>query len=475
MSLFALTVGVIPAALADQTTVGISVNATTGHHIESTGVSAVPIVPLPILDIDYRHHRLHLHGEAVPPIGPVSLPTNFGMGQDPRLSYLNAEALYSLVGGRYEFGIGETIVNQRTVYPPSPLIQASRVVGARYIGHMRIYSTPTESLEASLAINGSMHGVQYSMIPGASVSDPERASMVDAWLRWSRPFAHSTFSYGLRYINYAAAYTANGALADRNHFLMPFIAMDWNLRRDVPDLVLDPQANGPDFRVNRVAKTTADVSFFGSTGSRSVTEGPVSAKAFAIFPEFSVERRVGAFGVRADGFFPSSSVDIFGSKNFSTSYLNAGILLHSADGRYAIGLGDAVINGKPTSLPSFVTPFSLHTRSDGLRYSAFVTNPLPSGRNVSLQVNVVPYLRSTTFFTGETREGVVQTIASNRRASIVDASLSWKLPMHAFDFSYGLRYVNLSTLLFSSASLPGYSFVSHDTSFMPFVGITKNF
>ena len=464
------------AALADQSSVGISLNATTGHHIESTGTQSVPLVPLPMFEFNYGRKRVHVRAEIVPPIGPVSLgPGPFGYSQEPRLSYLSAEALYYSSNGRYAFGLGETVLNQRTLYPPTPVVQASRVVGTRYSARALLFATSRGSLEAALAVNPSLRGLQYTGAGRASFDDAERGAMVDTALRWSVPTSYFIFSYGLRYVNYSAAYCTTGALADRNNFLLPFVAFDWALRRDPPSDKPEPAFPAPTVEPASPEAAYAGLSLYGSTGSHSLSGGPVTARSFAIVPQFEARKESGRFTLHANGFLPGS-VDPFGSSRYTTSYLDAGLSYRPGDGRYAFGLGDTAIN-QHYNFGEQVAPVQpyFRNRSDGLRYTASATFSPSLGNAFVVEAGVVPYLHMTSYFTGETPQGTVRTVATYYRGSLVDASLRWQHALRRTVFSYGLRYLNQSVLLFRSVPPPGIapsSVVEHDSSLMPFAGVS---
>lgn len=234
-----------PSLARDETTVGITINGTSGEHVEPSGVDSVPFLPLPIFEADYEHRRVALHLEGVPPIGPVSFSGRvFGQNSQVSLSYLSGDVSVILPGNRYSFGIGETVLNQQTDYPRRHETQTSRVVGARYIVRGLLYTSDRQRLEASFAFSRRVHAVQRTVfrfqelvgsgpaIPrSVAFEEPEHASLVDTSLRWSIRHERWTFLYGLRYINYAAAYDKNNSLADRNHFLMPFIGFERRLDR----------------------------------------------------------------------------------------------------------------------------------------------------------------------------------------------------------------------------------------------------
>ncbi len=296
------------AALADTTTVGVALNGTTGAHIEPGQAETIPFLPLPTFEIDHTHRQYELHLELMPPIGPVPLApgTSFGgIGQDPRVSYVSAELRYRAFDDRFAFGVGETILNQRTLYPPSTIVAASRVVGMRLFGSEALYATASHRLDARIAVSPSLQGLQSNGLA-------EYGSLVDAELRWSIVERRFIVAYGLRYVNYAAAYRERNALADRNHLLMPFVALDWPLGQ--------MHAPAPKGRIRLPASAAhariglrAGVSLLGTNGARSGTFSPDAPLNFSLVPAIALAASAGRFELRTEGIAPNSQADPFGA------------------------------------------------------------------------------------------------------------------------------------------------------------------
>ncbi len=229
----AALVAMLPRAsiAGSETTAGVTINGTTGAHVEPFSIDSVPFVPLPIFEFNHQNGQIRLHLEGVPPIGAVSLSGGrFGTDSQVTASYLSGDLSVALRGNRYGLGIGEVVVNQQTDYPRRAETQYSRVVGMRYIVRGILYSSERERVELSLALSPRVHAVQHTVFRRFSFADPEHGSLLDTSLRWSIPHERWTFTYGLRYINYTAAYDRTNSLADRNHLLMPFIGFERRLR-----------------------------------------------------------------------------------------------------------------------------------------------------------------------------------------------------------------------------------------------------
>lgn len=474
------------ATRADQTTFGVTLNATTGHHIESGATQSVPLLPLPMLQIEHTHRRLKLLLEIVPPIGPIPLAQGNGpsASEDPRVSYLDGQALYGFAHGRFAFGVGETIINQRTLYAPNSYIQSSRIVGTRYVVRALLHETPGSRLDAMVAFNPSLHGVQFSFLPWATQSDPERGSLVDASLRWRVPFKRYTLAYGLRYINYTAAYSDGGNLADRNHLFMPFVGLIWHAQHRLLRLVAPAVPNSPKLTFShapaRKRETTFGFTINGTTGSQIITGySRANAQPFVMLPAFAFAHRVGRLEVRAEGIFPTANVDPFGPGHSSWSYLDSGLRYYSANRRYALGLSDTVINQH-----SLLTGhgFLSRSRHEGLRISALAALYATLRERLALSVGVIPYLHDAIYYTetlGGPPPGLVRNFEITHRGSLVDASLRWTVKRGAYRLSYGLRYMNQTINVLSFNRPPRFhgpsAIIENNTSFMPFIGLSKRF
>ncbi len=230
--------------LLSQTMAGLTLAGTHGTHRESGGTAEVPFLPAPIISISHTTHRIELDAEGLPPLGQINVSNN-GLGiHDVAITYADATLRYWNASGTFALGIGETLYTQRTqlVVVQDPLVQesevnGSRVVGMRYDAVGRIHVNAKDFLEAEFSIDPSMHGRfsytrQTTMHDGRSfeyTSPPiwETASQVDASARFVHAFGPYRLSYGLRYLNFTAAFTAqSGApFADANSLLLPFIEL----------------------------------------------------------------------------------------------------------------------------------------------------------------------------------------------------------------------------------------------------------
>jgi hypothetical protein len=200
--------------------------------------------PLPLADLDARLSRTSMHLEGVPPLTFAYGDAAAGRRQQTQLSIINATLREVVFGGLF-VGIGQTIYNQRTTYPPdtagaAPSVtqQASRVTGARLEIGLRGRLTHGRRFEFVAAVNPSMRGLEYTTLrapaPFALVANPENAVQVDTALRIVTPLRRGALVYGLRYLNYASRYSQRGtplagSLADRNVGFMPLVGYRFRL------------------------------------------------------------------------------------------------------------------------------------------------------------------------------------------------------------------------------------------------------
>jgi hypothetical protein len=250
-----LTCGTLRAA-ADplETTFALTVNPLSGQHeVGDRQNDRFTFAPLPMGELTVRRGNESLRVEGLPPIA-----FNYGSGPNlsvgirtTRLSILNATVRHAFAGGWFA-GVGETVYTQRTDYADVPagyyylrngriyFLNGSQTESSR-IGGLRLEAGRTvrvgrDRIEAGAALNPSMHGDEYLVIPpgpftsctffpGGSVScpgnsfvDPETATQIDAYARIAhRVSRNGEVIFGVRYLNFTARYSdLPGQLADRN-------------------------------------------------------------------------------------------------------------------------------------------------------------------------------------------------------------------------------------------------------------------
>jgi len=457
---------------ADTTTVGLTLNGTTGAHIQPDQVESIPFLPLPMLELDHVHKSLRLHLEGMPPIGPVPLAQNAGIfddNQNPRVSYFNAELWYQPSPARYGIGLGETVINQRTVYPPSPLVQSSRVVGMRLLGRARLYAQGPTRVDLSLAVNPAMQGLQLSE-PGTPLG--EHASLVDTALRGSTRERGFTLVYGLRYLNYTAAYSIDGSLADRNHLFMPFAGIDWTLQRARAQRVATAASAAAPWSGEAPA-TTFSTTLLGTNGSRTSTGAySVTPLPFSLVPMFALAHRSGPVELSAEAILPNGNSDPYAAPDQRWSYLNADGLYRLPASAVWLGAGDTVVNLRP----AFVEPESSeHTRAEGLHAEGRVDLIRRSRSTVAVELRLTPYAH---VFNDETyrsfEPGIpARSLVSTDHGARVEAWIDRVTWIGRYGLDYGLRYVNQTTDYgaFDSGVPDSGLELTRSSSLMPYVGL----
>jgi hypothetical protein len=278
----ALVLAATTGASADpiETSFTFTLNALDGEHaFAQNTISRIDFVPLPLAELNARHDRDELHLEGLPPVA-FSYNSGSGVGlTTTRLSILNT-TYRRTVGDGWWVGIGETLYNQHTTYATQngafytrfatagmpatvyPIFgseeQFSRVSGARYeLG--RRWRLGATTLEAMVAVNPAMHGIQYTYVPTGGAAcptivaappapvpkappppcpngnptfgDAERATQLDLSVRAAHPAGRNgRFLYGLRYLHYSARYDDDpGQLSDRNLGLAPLVGYEIRL------------------------------------------------------------------------------------------------------------------------------------------------------------------------------------------------------------------------------------------------------
>jgi hypothetical protein len=237
--------GLALPARAGTTEVGVGVILVSGTHTEQTGAKATAgLVPAPLLTLDHRGAHWGFFLEAIPPLGPVQISNNVLGLKSTQLSYLAGSVRFE-VSPQTRVGIGEMMYNQQSVYqyggiPVGVLTSTvdtdrSRIVGAKFELLQSLRTTKKSLLTANVTLAPSLRGAlgeqsTYTYEGEGSLSSPwfavsEAGSQVSGMLENAvRENARLTLHYGVRYINLSMHFS-NGALADRNAFVVPFIGV----------------------------------------------------------------------------------------------------------------------------------------------------------------------------------------------------------------------------------------------------------
>jgi hypothetical protein len=225
-----------------------------GSHVEAGASTAITGLPAPLLFVKQRIRRVEIYAEGLSTLGQIDFKNPVPASpQSTNLSYLRGSLRYYSANGRYYAGIGAVDINQRTLYVPTTTTlsgyvgtgtetDASHLAGARYeIGaaipfrktRVAVNFSVVPNLQAALtqALIGAAVPILNTGVPftfDTSQTAPERGSEVDMSVSLEHTFRHSVLGYGVRNINYSAKF-ANGNLADRNVFLIPFVSLAWRL------------------------------------------------------------------------------------------------------------------------------------------------------------------------------------------------------------------------------------------------------
>jgi hypothetical protein len=198
-------------------------------------------VPAPIVDLRVPFVRFELRAETLPPLGPIGYGTSSTILRSTRIDYAAAMTYYAFLPAT-RVGAGASLINQQSEYAdPSTFgnareVDSSRVGGLRVGLEQTLYRSGRTSLIAGLEASPSLHALLHedaTFVSGGtfheSAGEAETASLLDAQLRAEQRFRRVTWTYGVRYINYAARVDTTGGLADRNRLVMAFMGLRWAL------------------------------------------------------------------------------------------------------------------------------------------------------------------------------------------------------------------------------------------------------
>lgn len=441
------------------TSVGVSLNGAHGTHRESDGTVTAPLVPVPIVSASYRNGCYEVAAEGLPPIGPIHIADN-GLGMhDIALTYADASVRYWNRSGTLALGIGETLYNQRTTFGRAfdsntthvTELDRSRVAGTRYEIAGRLPVGKDDEVRATLGIDPAMHGryAYTDTIENAaftsifsSRSSWERASQVDADVRMVHRFGDYALSYGMRYLNYTAAYTAwiHPRFADANSILMPYVGV----QRFFGGESLNAKTPVPGPCLSRAS--LPDIDFFAganlSSASHSDASGIASRAAHAL-PQIALRARRGPYEMFFDdvpwaasmsGTVPHTRRVPF---DLHAAYADGGLRYWMRDGHTAFGVGDALYFSRSRTGRGPVRAL----RAAGLRYEAVEAVPFGLGRRLVFDLAVAPRMHQRT-----TEWAPGYAIAFSPQygtGSLVDASLSFEATAGSrHTWVYGLRYLN---------------------------------
>lgn len=238
-----LMTAALPAfpAIADAPSIGLTLDVANGVHEEPTGVAKVPVVPAPLIDLRIPFDRFELRAETLPPLGPIGYGDSSVALRTTRLNYAAAMVYYA-ASPRTRVGAGVSLFNQVSQYAEVldfgnvSETDTSRVGGLRLGIEQTLYQAGRTSvfagIEASAAMHAPLHGDATIVSGGTfheSATRPETAALVDVQLRAEQKYRRTTWTYGVRSVNYTARDDRTGDLTDRNRLFMVFTGLRWAL------------------------------------------------------------------------------------------------------------------------------------------------------------------------------------------------------------------------------------------------------
>jgi len=214
----ALTASCFVAAQAHEANyVGLQLFAVAGVHKDVAGTQYGAGIG-PLLQARLGGRRLALRLEGIPVVAiPQRASAYYGQAT-PSIGIFNATLGYRVVP-RVSFGLGETVINQRTPLPNLQQVVSSRLAGVRYALRYTEPLRGRRTLEANLGAAPTLWGSDvyvYSDGVTSPTVKAEQAAEIDASLAvgFRRPYGEMLV--GLRALNFSAKYTATGIAGDRN-------------------------------------------------------------------------------------------------------------------------------------------------------------------------------------------------------------------------------------------------------------------
>jgi len=197
--------------------VGLQLFAVMGVHKDVAGTQYGAGLG-PLLQARIGGRRLAFRFEGIPVVAiPQRASAYYGQAT-PSIGIFNATLGYRIVP-RLSFGVGETVINQRTPLPNLQQVVSSRLAGFRYALRYTEPLRGNRTLEANLGTAPTLWGSDvyvYSDGVTAPTVKAEQAAEIDASLAigFQRPYGEMLL--GLRALNFSAKYTATGLASDRN-------------------------------------------------------------------------------------------------------------------------------------------------------------------------------------------------------------------------------------------------------------------
>ena len=197
--------------------VGLQLFAVAGVHKDVAGTQYGAGIG-PLLQARLGGAKLAIHVEGIPVVAVPQRASAYYGQATPSIGIFNATLGYRFMP-RMSFGVGETVINQRTPLPNLQQVVSSRLAGYRYALRYTEPLRGRRSFEANLGVAPTLWGSDvyvYSDGVTAPVVKPEQAAEIDASLAlgFQRPYGEMLL--GLRALNFSAKYTATGSAGDRN-------------------------------------------------------------------------------------------------------------------------------------------------------------------------------------------------------------------------------------------------------------------
>ena len=196
---------------------GLQLFAVAGVHKDVAGTQYGAGIG-PLLQARLGGPRLAIHLEGIPVVAVPQRASAYYGQATPSIGIFNATLGYRIIP-RLSFGIGETVIDQRTPLPNLQQVVSSRLAGFRYALRYTEPLRAHRTLEANLGVVPTLWGSDV-YVYSDGITPPtvkaERAAEIDASLAIGFHRSYGEMLVGLRALNFSAKYTVTGLAGDRN-------------------------------------------------------------------------------------------------------------------------------------------------------------------------------------------------------------------------------------------------------------------
>ena len=219
-----LATAAVPCAAWADVKVGIEALYLSGTHYESHARVHEQLVA-PVFHLSAGGRRVQFVSEGIPLIATARSGNFPNAPATTNLGFVNGSVNAAVdPRARVWVGVGGIVINQQTLLPPSgdPFeyqTESSRVSGVVYETQLRLpvqRNAAVFDVRAVPNLNGTIFFSNCSLCFVKEPSAGERGGMTDVSALFETSRRHSTWDFGVRFINYSTIFTEQRVLADHN-------------------------------------------------------------------------------------------------------------------------------------------------------------------------------------------------------------------------------------------------------------------